>query len=220
MQRRGPYERPLGLETRPATGSCVRGTIHPATAAQPAPRTGASMYHQYDKSSKWFDPALWRFDLTGWAGVRDFFGHGSPWRQELVPVRDGWPDGADRGAATGANGARPLHSGNLLPIQRPASPPQVCVRRGAGVSRSRRTARGSLFCSSIPGAGSRPLRPPACASPRGLTNWRLSWKIAKLWEVPALELLGGGRRRSHPLGAAHPIRRARPSRSCASCVAP
>ena len=29
-------------------------------------------------------------------------------------------------------------------------------------------------------------------SRQGLTDWRLSWKIAKLWEVPALELLASG----------------------------
>jgi hypothetical protein len=46
-----------------------------------------------------------------------------------------------------------------------------------------------LFCSSIPGAGSRAASTASLRSPRGLTHWRLSWRIAKLWELPAAELL-------------------------------
>jgi hypothetical protein len=30
------------------------------------------------------------------------------------------------------------------------------------------------------------------SSQLGLTDWKLSWRIAKLWEVPARELLAAG----------------------------
>jgi hypothetical protein len=44
-------------------------------------------------------------------------------------------------------------------------------------------------------------------SRHGLTTWDVSWRIVKLWEVPAAELLAAGDVRLIPLGAAGQDRR-------------
>src|SRR5271157_1775291 len=93
----------------------------------------------------------------------------------------------DRGPDTGKPNPTPT-SWKSPPIPRPASPTRSSTTRRWSTSIAASSPR-PWSCSSTPkrnieAAGAVNLR-----SRQGWTGWRLSWRIAKLWEIPAEELL-------------------------------
>ena len=145
------------------------------------------MHHQYDKSSKWliqhYGDSILRL-----AGVRDFVAW-RPLAAELVQSRR-LPDGLIEVRRQGQT-EQDLYILEIATYPEARVAAQVaCDAALVYLDRGVLPEVVVLFLhprGNIKAASTVNLR-----SRQGLTHWRLSWKIAKLWEVPAFELLGAG----------------------------
>ena len=171
------------------------------------------MHHQYDKSSKWliqhYGDSILRL-----AGVRDFVAW-RPLAAELVQSRR-LPDGLIEVRRQG-------QTEQDLYILEIATYPEARVAAQAAcdaalVYLDRGVLPEVVVLFLHPRGNIKAASTVNLRSRQGLTHWRLSWKIAKLWEVPALELLGAATSVSSP-GCRSPSSTGRPSRSSA-CAAP
>jgi len=140
--------------------------------------------HEYDKSSKWliqhFDDCILRL-----AGVRGFISWRSLQADFVQPRR--LPDGFVEVQRLG----EPKPDLFVLEI---ATYPEARVADQvladtAMVYLDRRVLPEVVVLFLHPRGNAKALGAVSHRSPQGLTNWRLSWRIAKLWEVPARELL-------------------------------
>jgi hypothetical protein len=144
-------------------------------------------HHQYDKSSKWliqhYGDSILRL-----AGVHDFVAW-RPLAAELVQSRR-LPDGLIEVRRRGQT-EQDLYILEIATYPEARVAAQVaCDAALVYLDRGVLPEVVVLFLhprGNIKAASTVNLR-----SRQGLTHWRLSWKIAKLWEVPALELLGAG----------------------------
>ena len=149
--------------------------------------SGRSSMHQYDKSSKWliqhYGDSILRL-----AGVRDFV-EWQPLAAELVQSRR-LPDGLIEVQRQGQS-EQDLYVLEIATYPEARVAAQVaCDAALVYLDRGVLPEVVVLFLhprGKIKAASTVNLR-----SRQGLTHWRLSWRIAKLWEVPALDLLAAG----------------------------